>query len=73
MKVIVDAEFPPLNDPRCLAMRMELYKRKRTYNYKELANGNIYIYFPRINPFRYIYQHIKYYIWSKHHKEDDNN
>jgi hypothetical protein len=72
MKVIADAGWPPLDDPRCLALRVELYKKKRRYNYKELNDGSIYIYFPRVNPISWIWQHIRYYIWTKYSKEDED-
>jgi len=72
MKIIADANFPPMDDPRCIALRMELYKYKRRYNYRELKDGSIYIYFPRINPITWIYQHIKYYIWTRYHKNEDD-
>jgi len=71
MKVIADANFPPLDDPRCLALRVELYRRKRRYNYKELKDGTIYIYFPKVNPITWVYQHIKYYTWTKYKKEKE--
>jgi hypothetical protein len=69
MKVIVDAGFPPLDDPRCVALRVELYRRKKRYGYKELKDGTVYIYFPKVNPISWVYQHIKYYIWTRHTKE----
>ena len=72
MKVIVDNDFPPLDDIRCLALRMELYKRKRKYGYKERKDGAIYIYFPRVNPLVWIYQHIKFYLWSKYHVTEEH-
>lgn len=56
MKVIVDADFPPLDDIRCIAMMAELHRRKRKYAYKELKDGTIYIHFPRINPIEFICQ-----------------
>ena len=71
MKVIVDAGFPPLDDPRCIALRVELYKRKKRYGYKEYKDGTIYIYFPRVNPITWVIQHIKYYMWTKHRKEKE--
>ena len=69
MKVIADANFPPLDDPRCLALRVELYRRRRRYNYKELKDGSIYIYFPKVNPIMWVAHHIKYYMWTKYRKE----
>jgi len=69
MKVIADANFPSLDDPRCLALRVELYRRKRRYAYKELKDGSIYIYFPKVNPIMWVCQHIKYYIWTKYRTE----
>jgi len=71
MKVIADANFPPLDDPRCLALRVELYRRKRRYNYKELKDGSIYIYFPKVNPIMWVAHHIKYYMWTKYRKEKE--
>ena len=71
MKVIVDAGFPPLDDVRCLALRMELYKRKKKYGYRELKDGTVYIYFPRVNPISWIWQHIRYYLWTRYHKEKE--
>jgi len=75
MKVIADADWPPLDDPRCLALRVELYRKKRRYNYKELKDGTIYIYFPRVNPFTWVWQHIRYYLWTrfKQDEEEDDN
>jgi hypothetical protein len=73
MKVIVDAGFPPLDDIRCVALRIELYKRKRIYAYRELESGSIYIHFPRANPFRFVYAYLKYYLWDRYQKDDDND
>ena len=73
MKVIVDAGFPPMDDLRCQALRLELYKRKRVYAYKELKNGSIYLHFPRVNPFRFVYEYLKFYLWTKHFPEKDDD
>ena len=73
MKVIADADWPPLDDPRCIALRVELYRRKRRYNYRELKDGTIYIYFPRVNPFIFAWQYLKYYLWGKYHKEEEDD
>jgi len=71
MKIICDAGFPPLDDVRCLALRVELYRQKKKYGYKELKDGSIYIYFPKVNPISWVIQHIKYYIWTRNRKEKE--
>jgi len=71
MKKICDSDFPHPDDPLCLQLNEELYKRKRRYRFKELGDGTIYISFPRINPFMYIWLHIRFYLWDKYHDDEE--
>ena len=66
----MDADFPPLEDDRCIEMHKALHKSRRKYAYKELKDGTIYIHFPRINPIEFICQCL-YNLGLRHNNEDE--